>query len=527
MILTAKFHLTPRQKRILPVVLCGGFFEGFDFMIINLALPFISKDMNLSTEAVGLALSIVAMGSCAGFLVVRLGDKLGRKPVFLGSIAGYSILSLLTALAFNIYLFVALQFLVRVFLIGVWSTGYIIVTEEFEAQIRGRALGLFQSVSAIGAIFTAVLMMFIARSPEFRADDFESAAAKANQQTVVRLADALAADIGPAYSAASPRTIAWLNDVLQSTNFYETIIVRHQRRGSFPKIADEIRVLANETERYRHLPWAQRNTQQKKTTLKLNRLIVESLYPDVAPGLSNHWRVLFIISAFPLLVVLVLGGRFEETKKFSDMKGPKPPFSAVFAKQYRPRMIAIAALWFVIYLCYSSSMSFFSYHVVRERGWSESQLGLAQSIAYLIGLAGYFVAGRLLDTIGRRKTAYLFFFFGSIFTIAAFQLQSFIPIVVTLTFAIFTVGVFTVIGGAFTNELFPTSLRVNANAWGNNIIGRTAQILVPALVGFLAQPFGNVGNSVSLMAIGPIIGIGIVYFFLPETLGRDSNTESF
>lgn len=32
-----KFTLNERQKRMMPLVMIGAFFEGFDFMVINLA----------------------------------------------------------------------------------------------------------------------------------------------------------------------------------------------------------------------------------------------------------------------------------------------------------------------------------------------------------------------------------------------------------------------------------------------------------------------------------------------------------
>ena len=73
---------------------------------------------------------------------------------------------------------------------------------------------------------------------------------------------------------------------------------------------------------------------------------------------------------------------------------------------------------------------------------------------------------------------------------------------------------------AFTNELFPTELRGNATAWGNNIIGRLGQIAAPALVGFLSAPLllNGIGNAVTIMAGGVLVCILIIALFLPEPL---------
>ena len=380
--------------------MAGSFFEGFDFMIINLALPFISRDLRIDTQATGFAVSVVAIGALLAFFVVRLGDRVGRRPVFLWSVALYSVLSLLTAFSTSIQTFVAFQFLARVFLVAVWATGYIVVSEEFPVETRGRALGLFQSVAAVGAIFPSLFMPLVA-----------------------------------------------------------------------------------------------------------------------AAGLG--WRALYVIGALPLLAVVFLGKNFQETERFQKTQAEeeefRPGFFTVFRPPYRKYMVVVAALWFFIYLCYSSSMNFFSYRVVNDLGWTETRVGLTTAVAYLLGLAGYFIAGKLLDSVGRKKTAAIFFLGGAAATAGAFQFNSYAAVFVFQVLAVLTVGVFTVICASFTNELFPTAIRANATAWGNNIVGRLGTILAPAAVGSLAGPLGGVGNAVSLMALGPVVGVLLVALYLPET----------
>lgn len=398
-----KFRLTPRQRLIMPVLMCGSFFEGFDWMVINLALPFISRDMGIGIEFTGLALSIVAIGTLVAFFVVRLGDRIGRRPVFLWSVSLYAIMSLLTAFSPNIYFFIACQFLARVFLVAEWATGMIVIAEEFPVEMRGRGLTLFQGVAAIGAIFPSLLMPLMSKTP-------------------------------------------------------------------------------------------------------------------------LSWRLLFIVGVLPLFVVLLLRKNLSETERFQRIKESHKPasdFFAVFKPAYRKYMLTVSALWFMAYLCYAASMNFFSYRVVNELGWKEGRVGMTTAVAYLLGLSGYFVAGKLLDSIGRKKTAVLFFVGGSIGTICAFQATGYIWVLVSLIIGTFFVGVFTVLCASFTNELFPTAIRANATAWGNNIIGRLAQILAPSAVGFLAVSMHGTGNAVSLMAAGPIVAAVLVILLLPETRNQE------
>lgn len=396
---STKFRLTQRQKLLFPVIMCGAFFEGFDFMVVNLALPFITRDMGIDTRSAGLTLSTIAIGTLVAFFVVRLGDRMGRKPIFMWSVVLYSILSLATAFTPNIQYFIVCQFLARIFLVAVWATGFIVIAEEFSVEMRGRALGMFQAAAAIGAVFPSLFIPLLANT-------------------------------------------------------------------------------------------------------------------------ALGWRGLYILGALPLFVVLFLGRNFHETERFrkakeSDEAGPG--FFAVFQRPYRKYIIIVSALWVLIYLCYTSSMSFFSYRAVNELGWAEGRVGFTTAVAYLIGLAGYYLAGKLLDSVGRKPTAAIFFLGGSIGTICAFQATSYPLVLISLIVGTFFVGVFTVIGASFTNELFPTAIRANATAWGNNIVGRMGQILAPGLVGFLALPLGGVGNTVSLLALGPVAATLLVIFFLPET----------
>lgn len=399
-----KFTLTHRQKLVLPVVMIGAFFEGFDFMVINLALPFITRDFQVGPQTASFIISAVAVGALLAFFVVRLADRYGRRPVFLWSVIIYSLLSLATAMSSNVEMFVVFQFLGRIFLVTCWAVGFIIMTEEFAPELRGRAVGLFQSAAAVGAIFPSLLL-------------------------------------------------------------------------------------------------------------------------PVMSMIGLEWRGLYILGALPLLMLIFASKTFPETESFIQAKlnmentsQAKPSLFAVFAKPYRKHIIAIMGLWFFMYLCYASSMNFFSYHVVNELGWTTNQVGPIMALAYTLGLLGYYVVGKLLDAIGRKKTAYLFFLLGALAVFFVFQAEEHLHVAIAQIIAVFFVGTFTVLCATFTNELFPTEIRANATAWGNNIVGRIGPIAAPALVGVLTAPLGGIGNAVAVMTLGPVVCVLIIALFLPEPL---------
>jgi putative MFS transporter len=398
-----KFILNERQKMLLPVVMLGALFEGYDFMVVNLVLPYVARDFGINEQIAAYALSIIAIGTLVAFFVVRMADKIGRRPIFLFSVLLYSLFTLLTAFSPRIEIFVTLQFLGRIFLIGCWAVGYIIMSEEFDPELRGRALALFQAAAAIGAILPSIVLPFAAHT-------------------------------------------------------------------------------------------------------------------------ELHWRLLYILGGIPLLVLFWGWNKLPETRRFEALKLGKekkeeaPRLFAVFEKPYLKYTLAIMALWFFMYLCYTSSMNFFAYRVVRELSWSESQVGLITAVGYTLGLLGYYVTGKMLDRFGRKKTAYAIFTLGALAVMGAFQMREFLLVGILMIVAVFFVGSFTVICATFTNEVFPTAIRANAMAWGNNIVGRIGQIAAPALVGLLV-PIIGLGNAVTALAIAPFICIAIVALLLPETLG--------
>lgn len=156
--MSTKFALTPRQKAMWPIIILGAFFEGFDDALINIALPYIKADFFLSTQMSGYALSIIAFGTMVAFFVSRMGDTIGRRNVFLSCVYMYSLCSLITAFALNIQVFVLFQFVARIFLIGCWSVGYVILCEEFTTEHRGKAVGRFQLTAVFGALLIGILL---------------------------------------------------------------------------------------------------------------------------------------------------------------------------------------------------------------------------------------------------------------------------------------------------------------------------------------------------------------------------------
>lgn len=154
--------MTSRQKALWPVLIIAAFFEGFDDALINIALPYIKRDFAMTDTMAGTVLSIVAAGTLVAFFASRLADSVGRRRVFLWCVYLYAACSLLTAITGSLTLFVIVQFAARIFLIGCWSTGYVIVCEEFANEHRGAAVGRFQLTAVFGGLLIGILLPLVA-----------------------------------------------------------------------------------------------------------------------------------------------------------------------------------------------------------------------------------------------------------------------------------------------------------------------------------------------------------------------------
>jgi putative MFS transporter len=393
-----------KYRRLLLFLLSvATFFEGYDFLLINLVLPMIQKEFGVSTPVLGLSVSAIAAGTIVAFFVVRLGDRWGRRPMLQFTVFAYTAFTALTAFSQGLMDFIIWQFLARVFLVGEWGLATVMIAEEFPEKSRGMAIAIVQSMAGLGAVMAGAL---------------------------------------------------------------------------FPLVGHA----------------------------------------------SFGWRGMYLVGLIPLILVGILRRKLKETSRWSRTRaargGIPPSFFLSWKKPHGYSLAWVSAVWVLAYITYTANQVFWVHHVMNSRGWNEQMVSRAISLAYLLGISGFYVAGRCLDRLGRRKTAIIFFCCGTLASAAAFQTETVWAMTLTLFFLTFFSGSFLPITSSFTTELFPTEVRANAAAWANNLIGRLGMVGAPTIVGFLAGPLGNVGNAVTMAGLCPLAAAAIVLLVLPETRWR-------
>ncbi len=397
-------------RMLLILLVSAAFFEGYDSSILALLLSDIQSSFRVSEAVLGVTRIPIELGLFVAFFVTRLSDRLGRRPLLLWSVVGYTLFTAATAFSWDIWSFSFFQFGSRVFLGAEYAVGVTMIVEEFPAGKRGRALGTLLTFSALGTIVVGVL----------------------------------------------------LGAGLQDT------------------------------------------------------------------GLG--WRAFYLVGLVPLVLLIPYRRRLKETRRFLDMKAGKEtedkvPFLEPWKPQYRRNLVLVGIVHMLRSIPIFGSTAWWAFYAERERGFTSLEISIFIIAAYGLGCVGYYVCGRLMERIGRRPTAMLYFSGGIVFSITLFQVSG-----KTISFVSLMLAVFFGLGmgpvmSSFATELFPTEIRGQAAAWIRNWFEIAGYVFGPALVGILGDhatgAIGNIGDTVTLLMILQLPALYLIWKYMPETKGLE------
>ncbi|WP_373863347.1 MFS transporter [Rhodococcus marinonascens] len=138
--------------------------DGFDLVVLGAIIPSLSEyeAWGLTTGTLTFISTLGLVGMTIGALTIgTLTDVVGRRRVLLFTVAGFSILTLLCAVAPNPFLFGLFRFLAGVGLGGALPTALALVNEFSKKQGGGSASTLLMTGYHVGAVATAALAIVL------------------------------------------------------------------------------------------------------------------------------------------------------------------------------------------------------------------------------------------------------------------------------------------------------------------------------------------------------------------------------
>jgi EmrB/QacA subfamily drug resistance transporter len=146
------------------LVLCGALFlDALDVSMIGVALPSIQTELGMSVSQLQWVVSGYVLGY-GGFLLLggRAADLLGRRRVFIASLAVFLVASGLGAVVDNGTMLIAARFVKGVSAAFTTPAGLSIITTSFaEGPARNKALSIYSATGAtgfsLGLVFSGLL----------------------------------------------------------------------------------------------------------------------------------------------------------------------------------------------------------------------------------------------------------------------------------------------------------------------------------------------------------------------------------
>lgn len=246
------------------------------------------------------------------------------------------------------------------------------------------------------------------------------------------------------------------------------------------------------------------------------------------------WRGMYMLGIAPLLTVAFLRRGLKETARFNALERvrlaaghARAEFWASirnclrpFAGPYRSRLLIVAALWNSIGLIGGPTVTYFSLYTRRDHHWKSHQVSEAVILAYFMGAIGSMISGLMMDRLGRKFTTSFFYAMSAGAMYLLFTSDSHAGILAGEVLTMFAYQAARTATSAISTELFPTAIRATGYNLCVQVIGQVCWMLSPVVIGLLSVPLGGLGNASSIFAVGPLIGIAIVLFLIPETRGK-------
>src|ERR1035437_4427363 len=156
---TVKRGFQSHEWIILFTVMIASFLGRLDGTVVNLALPKMISDFGITvSQASWISTAYIIANAIFVPIFGKLGDLIGRKPLYLFGIIGFVIASIFAGLSANLPQMVIFRILQAVTVSIDYPLALSIIAYTFQdKQKRAQAMGLWSAVFAVAAVFGPLL----------------------------------------------------------------------------------------------------------------------------------------------------------------------------------------------------------------------------------------------------------------------------------------------------------------------------------------------------------------------------------
>lgn len=152
-----KLSLSPQHRRLVLLVGSAMFINHYDMGIFGQAIPQIQASFNIPEDQIGFYTAMLRFGVLLSFPIAAMADVIGRRRLLLWTLIGVSLCMILSVFSQTAAQFFILQIIARCLIYVEDMLCFVILAEEIEERLRGRALSYLAALGALGYVFSSLL----------------------------------------------------------------------------------------------------------------------------------------------------------------------------------------------------------------------------------------------------------------------------------------------------------------------------------------------------------------------------------
>lgn len=237
---------------------------------------------------------------------------------------------------------------------------------------------------------------------------------------------------------------------------------------------------------------------------------------------ENSWRWLFVAAFSGLIVYPLLNSKLRESKAFRIYDSSSSVMEPMIGG-HGPGFWLLAAYSISLSAFSTVAVTFALERLVNDLGYSTSQAAAIMLVGGTVGGIGFFMGGRMADSMGRKAAINLALALGLVGGLGFYWLTAPALLIPAVMVSAFGSSAAIPASAAQRAEIFPTHIRATAVQWLHSVA--VLGSMIGLFVGSITIDSWGLPRTVATLGIGVLIAIA-VQVLIPETLGTQIGQET-